>query len=34
MPAIQLGPHLYSVGVLNPSLRVVGIVMDAPYGTS
>lgn len=34
MPAIQFGPHLYSVGVLNPALRVFDIVMDAPYGTS
>ena len=34
MAAIQFGPHLYSVGVLNPSLRVFDIVMDSPYGTS
>mgnify|MGYP002796874790 FL=1 len=34
MPAIQLGSHLYSVGVANPALRVFDIVMDAPYGTT
>ena len=31
---IKLGENLYSVGVLNPSLRVFDIVMTSPYGTS
>ncbi len=34
MGAIQLHEHLWSVGVLNPSLRVFDIVMEAKYGTS
>lgn len=34
MGTIRLGEALYSVGVLNPSLRVFDIVMDSPYGTS
>lgn len=34
MGAIQLRESLWSVGVLNPSLRVFDIVMEARYGTS
>lgn len=34
MGAIQLREGLWSVGVLNPSLRVFDIVMEARYGTS
>ena len=34
MSAIQLKENLWSVGVLNPSLRVFDIVMEAKYGTS
>lgn len=34
MSAIKLNEHVYSVGVLNPSLRVFDIVMEARYGTS
>ena len=34
MSAIKLKENLYSVGVLNPSLRVFDIVMEARYGTS
>lgn len=34
MSAIQLNENIYSVGVLNPSLRVFDIVMEAKYGTS
>ena len=34
MSAIRLSDHVYSVGVLNPSLRVFDIVMESPFGTS
>lgn len=34
MSALQLGEHLYSVGVLDPGLRIFDIIMPAPYGTS
>ncbi len=34
MSAIKLKQNVYSVGVLNPSLRVFDIVMEARYGTS
>lgn len=34
MGTIQLSQNLYSVGVLNPSLRIFDIVMPSPYGTS
>ena len=34
MGAIKLQDHIYSVGVLNPSLRVFDIVMEARFGTS
>lgn len=34
MSAIQLREGIWSVGVLNPSLRVFDIVMEAKYGTS
>ena len=34
MSAIQLKEGIWSVGVLNPSLRVFDIVMEAKYGTS
>lgn len=34
MAAIQLKPGLWSVGVLNPALRIFDIVMEAHYGTS
>lgn len=34
MSAIKLGDGVYSVGVLNPSLRVFDIVMSSPYGSS
>jgi flavorubredoxin len=34
MSAMKLNNNLYSVGVLNPSLRVFDIVMEARYGTS
>ena len=34
MSAIKLSEHVYSVGVMNPSLRVFDIVMEAKYGTS
>ena len=34
MSAIKLQEHLWSVGVLNPSLRVFDIVMESKYGTS
>ena len=34
MSAIKLKENLWSVGVLNPSLRVFDIVMEARYGTS
>ncbi len=34
MSAIKLNSNVYSVGVLNPSLRVFDIVMESRYGTS
>lgn len=34
MSAIKLSDHVFSVGVMNPSLRVFDIVMEAKYGTS
>ncbi len=34
MSAISIKKNVYSVGVLNPSLRVFDIVMEARYGTS
>lgn len=34
MGAIKLQENIYSVGVLNPSLRVFDIVMESRYGTS
>ena len=34
MGAVKLQDHIYSVGVLNPSLRVFDIVMEARFGTS
>ena len=34
MSAIKLREGLWSVGVLNPALRVFDIVMEAKYGTS
>lgn len=34
MSAIKLRENLWSVGVLNPSLRVFDIVMESKYGTS
>ena len=34
MSAIQLRESIWSVGVLNPSLRVFDIVMESKYGTS
>lgn len=34
MSAIKLNDNLWSVGVLNPSLRVFDIVMESQYGTS
>lgn len=34
MSAIELQENLYSVGVLNPSLRVFDIIMESKYGTS
>ena len=34
MSAIKLQDNLYSVGVLNPSLRVFDIIMESKYGTS
>ena len=34
MSAIKLKENLWSVGVLNPSLRVFDIVMESKYGTS
>ena len=34
MAAIALKPGIWSVGVLNPAMRVFDIIMDAPYGTS
>ena len=34
MSAIKLRENVWSVGILNPSLRVFDIVMTSPYGTS
>ena len=34
MSAIALKEGVWSVGVLNPSLRVFDIVMESKYGTS
>lgn len=34
MSIVKLSDHVYSVGVLNPSLRVFDIVMEAKYGTT
>ena len=34
MSAVKLQENLYSVGVLNPSLRVFDIIMESKYGTS
>ena len=34
MSAIKLKENLWSVGVLNPALRVFDIVMESKYGTS
>ena len=34
MSAIKLSDHVFSVGVMNPSLRVFDIVMEAKFGTS
>lgn len=34
MGSIKLKENLYSVGVLNPGLRVFDIIMASPYGTS
>ena len=34
MGAIKLKENLWSVGVLNPALRVFDIVMESKYGTS
>lgn len=34
MSAIKLTDHVYSVGVLNPGLRVFDIIMESKYGTS
>ena len=34
MPVIQLTPSVYSVGVLNPNMRVFDIVMHTEYGTT
>jgi len=34
MPALKLCDHLYSVGVMNPALRIFDIVMTAEYGTT
>ena len=34
MSAIELRPGIWSVGVLNPNLRVFDIIMPADYGTS
>jgi len=34
MSAIKLKKNVYSVGVLNPSLRVFDIIMESSYGTS
>lgn len=34
MSAIKLTDHVYSVGVLNPALRVFDIIMESKFGTS
>ncbi len=34
MSTCQLSENVYSVGVINPSLRVFDIVMESRYGTS
>ncbi len=34
MPAIPVAPGVYSVGVLNPNLRIFDVVMCTEYGTS
>ncbi|WP_085833890.1 FprA family A-type flavoprotein [Clostridium merdae] len=34
MATKKLADHIYSVGVLNPGLRVFDIIMDSPYGSS
>ena len=34
MGIVKISDHVYSVGVLNPALRVFDIVMEAKYGTS
>ncbi len=34
MSITKISDHVYSVGVINPSLRVFDIVMEAKYGTS
>lgn len=34
MPSIKISEHIYSVGVLNPNLRVFDIIMETKYGTS
>ena len=34
MPAVKLAEGLYSVGILNPGLRIFDIVMSTEYGTT
>ena len=34
MAAMKLAETLYSVGALNPTLRIFDIIMTAEYGTS
>ena len=34
MGVLKLTPHIYSVGVLNPAMRVFDIIMETEYGTS
>ena len=34
MPAIKITDDIYSIGVLNPHLRVFDIIMETKYGTS
>ena len=34
MATKKLADHIYSVGVLNPGLRVFDIIMESPYGSS
>lgn len=34
MGIIKISDHVYSVGVMNPGLRVFDIVMEAKYGTT